>query len=184
MLAIARVSGTTRSAAADGVGARRSAAKSASVVSVSWPTALTTGIGLSTIARTTISSLNAHMSSSEPPPRPTIRTSATRFRANQRIARAIAGAASRPCTGTALSRTRVDGERRRITMQMSRSAAPSDEVMTATARGQYGSGRLRSAANRPSAASFFFSSSKRSQSAPRPCGSTSETTIWKRPRTR
>ena len=61
---------TTISAAADGVGARRSAAKSAMVTSVSWPTAEITGIGQAAIARATTSSLNAHRSSSEPPPRP------------------------------------------------------------------------------------------------------------------
>jgi hypothetical protein len=57
------------SAAAEGVGARRSATKSAMVTSVSWPTALTTGIRLAKIARATRSSLKLHKSSSEPPPR-------------------------------------------------------------------------------------------------------------------
>ena len=67
--------GTAISAAAVGVGARRSAAKSISVTSVSWPTAEMSGIMLSAAARTTISSLNDHRSSSEPPPRATIRRS-------------------------------------------------------------------------------------------------------------
>ena len=52
--------------------ARWSAAKSISVTSVSWPTAEISGIMLSAAARTTISSLNDHKSSSEPPPRATI----------------------------------------------------------------------------------------------------------------
>ena len=64
--------GTAISAAAVGVGARRSAAWSNSVVSVSWPTAEISGIGDSAAARTTSSSLNAHKSSIEPPPRATI----------------------------------------------------------------------------------------------------------------
>ena len=64
--------GTAISAAAVGVGARRSAAWSISVVSVSWPTAEISGIGNSAAARTTSSSLNAHRSSIEPPPRATI----------------------------------------------------------------------------------------------------------------
>ena len=64
--------GTAISAAAVGVGARRSAAWSISVVSVSWPTAEISGIGDSAAARTTSSSLNAHRSSIEPPPRATI----------------------------------------------------------------------------------------------------------------
>ena len=61
--------GAASSAAAVGVGARRSAARSARVTSVSWPTPHTTGSGQAAIARTTRSSLNAHRSSSEPPPR-------------------------------------------------------------------------------------------------------------------
>ena len=64
--------GTAISAAAVGVGARRSAAWSISVVSVSCPTAEMSGIGDSAAARTTSSSLNAHRSSIEPPPRATI----------------------------------------------------------------------------------------------------------------
>src|SRR6266487_4434500 len=59
---------TTSSAAADGVGARTSATKSAIVTSVSWPTAEITGTGTLAMARATDSSLNAHRSSSEPPP--------------------------------------------------------------------------------------------------------------------
>ena len=39
------------------------------VKSISWPTPLTIGIGQAWIARATTSSLNAHRSSSEPPPR-------------------------------------------------------------------------------------------------------------------
>ncbi len=64
--------GTAISAAAVGVGARRSAAKSISVMSVSCPTAEISGIMLPAAARTTISSLKHHRSSSEPPPRATI----------------------------------------------------------------------------------------------------------------
>ena len=64
--------GTAISAAAVGVGARRSAAKSISVTSVSWPTAEISGMKLAAAARTTISSLNDHRSSSEPPPRATM----------------------------------------------------------------------------------------------------------------
>ncbi len=69
-------SGTTSSAAAEGVGARRSATKSAMVTSLSWPTAETTGMRQSAMARATASSLKVQRSSSEPPPRATIATSA------------------------------------------------------------------------------------------------------------
>ena len=68
-------SGTASSAAAVGVGARISATKSAIVKSISWPTALITGILELYISLATISSLNGHKSSILPPPRPTIRVS-------------------------------------------------------------------------------------------------------------
>jgi localization factor PodJL len=67
--------GTAISAAAVGVGARLSAAKSISVTSVSCPTAEISGIMLAAAARTTLSSLKDHKSSSEPPPRATINRS-------------------------------------------------------------------------------------------------------------
>jgi hypothetical protein len=70
-----RPQGAASSAAAVGVGARRSAARSARVTSVSWPTPHTTGSGLPATARTTRSSLKAHRSSSEPPPRTSSSTS-------------------------------------------------------------------------------------------------------------
>jgi len=69
------LSGTTLCAAAVGVGALSSAAKSVKTKSVSCPTALMVGIRDSATALTTISSLNAQRSSTEPPPRPTMRTS-------------------------------------------------------------------------------------------------------------
>ena len=58
-----------------GVGARRSATKSAMVKSVSAPHAADGGIGQAASARATVSSLNAHKSSMLPPPRQTISTS-------------------------------------------------------------------------------------------------------------
>ncbi len=87
------------SAAAVGVGARRSAAKSARVKSVSCPTPVMTGACDSTTARTTRSSLNAHRSSMEPPPRASRITSGftTRFRFCS--ASTSFNGASSPCTG-------------------------------------------------------------------------------------
>ena len=91
----------------DGVGARTSAAKSARLVSVSWPTAEITGIGDPAIARTTISSLNAHRSSIEPPPRATISTSGRSGSAFMPAIPAVTfSAAPSPCTGVGQSRTR------------------------------------------------------------------------------
>ena len=63
------------SAAAEGVGARRSATKSAMVKSVSWPTAETTGRRDAAMARATRSLLKAARSSSDPPPRASTITS-------------------------------------------------------------------------------------------------------------
>ena len=64
--------GTARSAAAVGVGARQSATRSISVQSVSWPTAEISGMALAATARATISSLKPQRSSRLPPPRATI----------------------------------------------------------------------------------------------------------------
>ena len=63
------------SAAAEGVGARRSATKSAMVKSVSWPTPEITGTRQAAMARASPSSLKHHRSSAEPPPRARITTS-------------------------------------------------------------------------------------------------------------
>ena len=171
-------SGTSSSAAAEGVGARRSAAKSARVKSVSWPTAETTGIGEAAIARTRASSLNAHRSSSEPPPRA---SSTTSYRplavARCSIVRICAAAAS-PCTGTGNSSISISGKRRRNTLTMSRITAPLGEVSTASRRTCAGRGRLRSASNRPSACSRDFSSSNARRNAPSPASSSESRISW------
>ena len=67
---------TASSAAADGVGALKSATKSAIVKSVSCPTADIIGSSEAKIALATTSSLNGHKSSKEPPPLASIKTSA------------------------------------------------------------------------------------------------------------
>ena len=94
----AATSGATSVAAPVGVGARTSATKSAIVKSVSWPTPDTTGSRDSKIARATISSLNDHRSSIEPPPRQTISTSTSARALAVAIAAAISCAAPAPCT--------------------------------------------------------------------------------------
>ncbi len=96
--AMASRSGVTAAAAAVGVGARTSATKSQIVKSVSWPTPDTTGSADSNTARATTSSLNAHRSSIEPPPRPTISTSTSARSFAVRIACAMSAAAPSPCT--------------------------------------------------------------------------------------
>ena len=62
-------SGTHLSIASEGVEARKSATKSETNISDSWPIADIIGTGLAIIARATASRLNVHKSSGEPPPR-------------------------------------------------------------------------------------------------------------------
>ena len=127
--------GTAISAAAVGVGARTSAAKSISVTSVSWPTAEISGIMLSAAARTTISSLNDHRSSIEPPPRATIIRSGRGIgppagsALKPWIAAATSAAEPSPCTRTGHTSTRR-GKRSARRCRMSRITAPVGEVTT------------------------------------------------------
>ena len=81
----------------------------------------------------------------------------------------LAGAPS-PWTWAATSTTRVSGQRRESTVQTSRHTAPDGLVMTAIVRGRIGSGRLRAASKRPSAASRALSASKRRARSPNPDG--------------
>ena len=79
-------SGTASSAAAEGVGALKSATKSEIVKSVSWPIPLITGCWAAKIALATPSSLNAQRSSIDPPPRATMIRSMSSRPSNQRMA--------------------------------------------------------------------------------------------------
>ena len=158
-------------------------AKSISVVSVSCPTAEISGIALAAAARTTISSLKAIRSSTEPPPRATmIRSGRGRCAAAERVEaarwrRRPRPAAFSPCTATGHSSTRR-GKRACSRCMMSRITAPVGEVTTPITSGRNGSVFLRAASNRPSAASVFLRSSSSAISAPRPASSTCSTMIW------
>src|SRR6266403_171297 len=81
-----------------GGGARASAARSAMVKSISCPTPETTGRRHARMARATRSSLNAHRSSSEPPPRARISTSHSARAEAVCSAATSAGTAAAPCT--------------------------------------------------------------------------------------
>ena len=94
-MATSRLSGTASSPASLGVRARRSAARSARVTSISWPTAETTGRREPAMARATISSLNAQRSSADPPPRATMIRSAPGHPVGQRDGGGDLGAGSR-----------------------------------------------------------------------------------------
>ena len=119
------------SAAADGVGARKSETKSAIVKSVSCPTAEITGSSEAKMALATLSSLNAHKSSIEPPPRPRIITSALpQLFASFRLL-TISAAAASPCTSVGNMASFTLGSRLFAIWIISRTAAPVGEVITA-----------------------------------------------------
>ena len=61
---------------------------------------------------------------------------------------------------------------------MSRITAPVGDVTTPITSGRKGSGRLRSSANRPSAASRRRRSSRSFSNAPSPASSSASITIW------
>ena len=94
----------------------------------------------------------------------------------------MAAGASLPCTGTGRISTSTIGKRRASTCSTSRTAAPLADVMTPMRRGRRGSGRLRSLANRPSAANCFFSRSNSRCRAPSPASSRCSTMSWNSPR--
>ena len=97
----------------------------------------------SAAARTTISSLKLHRSSSEPPPRATISTSGLGTGSlavsalKPRIAAATSAAEVSPCTRTGQTMTRT-GKRSASRWRMSRMTAPVGEVTTPTTRGKIG----------------------------------------------
>ena len=177
-----RQSGTQSSAAAEGVGARRSATKSAIVTSVSWPTPLITGTRAAKIARATRSSLNAQRSSAEPPPRPTIITSTRSSAQRASIPATIRSGAPSPCTSDGARTSSASGKRRPITVWISCQTAPVGEVTTPIVRGIFGSGRLRPGSNRPSRSNRARNSSNASWSGPTPAGWTRSTRNWYSPR--
>src|SRR3989475_1931693 len=169
-------SGVTSSAAALGVAARTSATKSAIVTSTSWPTADTTGTGKRTMARATRSSLNAHRSSTDPPPRARIATSTRPARRSSALA--IETGAPSPWTRHGLTRTSASGYRRPKTARTSCIAAPASDVTSPIRRGNVGRGRFRSAENSPSPWSRSRPCSNASLTAPCPIGRTCRATSW------
>src|SRR5258706_156940 len=127
-------SGLTSSAAAVGVGARRSATKSAMVKSVSWPMPVTTGTGHARTARAPISSLKPPKSSMLPPPRTSNTTSHPPSLPAISSAAAIFSAAPSPWTCTGKTTTSMDGLRRASVVNTSREAAALRDVLTTLAR--------------------------------------------------
>ncbi len=139
-------------------------------------------MALAAAARASRSSLKAQRSSTEPPPRATIRTSgrgmapAPCIRLKPSMAAITWGEACSPWTTTGQTTTR-QGQRSRMRCRMSRITAPVGLVITPTTSGMLGRGRLRDASNRPSACSFAFSFSSWARRAPTPAGSMVSMTI-------
>jgi hypothetical protein len=156
------------SAAALGVSARTSAAKSQSVKSISCPTAEMIGTGQAATARTSGSSLKAHRSSRLPPPRPiTSRSkSAALLRESQHLhhlgRRALALDPGRQHDEPpAPAAPREDAHE----ILHRRAGGRGDETHV---RGRAGSGCFRSGAKSPSAASRALSASNSRCSRPTP----------------
>ena len=95
---------------------------------------------------------------------------------------AISGTASCPCTRAGAMRMWRSANRRRVTLSMSRIAAPVGDVTMPMRRGSAGSGRLRACAKRPSASSLRLSASNCAIRSPSPACSRACTTIWYVPR--
>jgi hypothetical protein len=150
------------------VAARTSATWSTSVVSVSCPTAVTTGVRVPAMARTRPSSEKGSRSSTEPPPRAMTITSTVGSASSRRSPAITDSAAVGPCVAQLCTTNCTAGQRRRAVTRTSRSAALSRPVMTPTTAGAKGSGRLRATSNSPSAASSRRIRSIRASSSPSP----------------
>src|SRR5215469_18575976 len=161
-------SGTARRAASVGVDARTSATRSSSGTSCSWPMALTTGVTQPATARTSSSSENGSKSSAEPPPRAMMITSTAGSASSRCSAPTTSSLACGPCTATCSTRNWTAGHRCAAFCGTSRSAAESRPQIRPTDLGRNGSGRLRSAANSPSAARAVRSRSMRASRSPMP----------------
>ena len=170
--------GTASSAAADGVGALKSATKSAIVKSVSCPTAEITGNSELYIALATISSLNGHKSSSEPPPLAKIMTSASFFSFIKFIASTIFSAAPSPCTGTGNNFIYTFGFLLVDTLIISLITAPVFDVSTPIHFGISGIFFLWFWSNKPSLESLAFNSSYALYKLPRPSSCIALQYIW------
>ena len=128
----------TISAAAEGVSARKSAAKSDKTKSIWCPTAEITGTGHAAISRIKVSSLNAHKSSTLPPPRPMTTRSKSFSSREIRNPSSNSTGASSPCTLEGTTITSPRHPRRLKTLMKSFTAAPVGEVTKAMRRGMSG----------------------------------------------
>ena len=117
-----RTSGTTFFAASVGVDARRSATRSSSVQSSSWPIAEIRGVWAAAAARTTPSSENPIRSSKAPPPRATMITSTSGSASICAIALITSEGHCSPCTCTCVTLKSTTGQRNLTLVMTSPSA--------------------------------------------------------------
>ena len=172
-------SGETFTAASVGVSARRSAARSVSVTSISWPTPATTGMRAAATARTSTSSLKLQRSSRLPPPRTSAITSGRGMsRSAMASAAASSSAAPAPCTRDGTTITSLACQRPRSVCKKSAIAAPVGLVTRAIRRGKGGMGRFRSAEKSPSASSRAWSRRSWASSVPVPSACNRSIVSW------
>ena len=137
----ARPSGTTSSAAADGVGARTSATKSAIVKSISWPTPVMTGIGAAMDgARHALVVEGPQVLERAAAARQDQHVAVGARRRPDRAPRRLPRPRPRPAPAPGRSAPPRPGKRRARTCRMSRIAAPVGEVMTPMRRGRPAAG--------------------------------------------
>ncbi|CAB4839181.1 unannotated protein [freshwater metagenome] len=162
------ISGTIFLAASVGVDARKSATRSRSGESFSWPMALTIGVVHDAAKRTKPSSLNGSKSSKDPPPRVMTITSISGSASSSRSAADTSVTAAAPWTVTSrISKTTL-GQRRLAFSTTSFSASVFRPQISPTFFGRSGSSTLRSKSKRPSAASSDLSASRRANNSPTP----------------
>ena len=166
-------SGTMRFAASVGVDARKSATRSRIGLSPSCPIAETTGFFAFATARTSLSSEKGSRSSTLPPPRAKTTTSTPGASSSDSNASIIASTAPSPCTLTSRTSNRAAGQRPRTLTRTSSRALVLRPHMSPIFPGRKGTFVLRSAENRPSAASRDFNCSILARMSPSPTGRTS-----------
>ena len=133
------------------------------------------------MASHTISSLNAHKSSTLPPPRPTTTASASSVSAYPK-ASAMSRPERSPWTKTSITTSSTNGHRLLATRCISCSAAPVAEVTNIIFLGNLGNVFLRVGSKYPLASNFFLSCSNAIANAPAPKGSALTQFIWYSPR--
>ncbi len=140
------------------------------------------GIGQLATSRTRPSSLKAHRSSMDPPPRARTMRSIPEKETARRKASLNPAGASLPCTGELNRKTEPFHSRRFKILRKSCKAAPLADDMIATRRAKVGKVFLRASSKRPSLRSFSLSRSNCKRMFPMPSCIMCLTRSWYSPR--